>query len=167
MSGAHLSFILYSSLYLVRGSVITVRRLMITDTNVCVTLSRQVCHLMTSSSPLKTSNRFYILITFPTSSSVSRRGWRPVRSHRASHHLLGSLSWCLQGGKKRRRSAWYKRPTSRIWSPASASLASTTSSVAKKSTEGRGQGGKGDCQKRAARKAQGVTAATIPQTSGI
>ena len=37
---------------------------MITDTNVCVTLSRQVCHSMTSSSSLKTSNRFTFFSLF-------------------------------------------------------------------------------------------------------
>ena len=58
MSSAHLSFILYPRLILVLGPVITVRRLMITDRNVWVTSSRQVCHSMTSSSSLKTSNWF-------------------------------------------------------------------------------------------------------------
>ena len=64
MSGAHLSYILYPRLFLVRGLVITVRRLIITDTNVCVTLSRQVCHSMTSSSSLKISNCFTFFSLF-------------------------------------------------------------------------------------------------------
>ena len=46
------------------GLVIAVWRLIVTDTNVCVTLSHQVCHLMTSSSSLKTSNWFTFFSLF-------------------------------------------------------------------------------------------------------
>ena len=73
MSGAHFSFIWYSRLYLVRGLVITVRRLIITDTNICVTLSLQVCHSMTSLSSLKTSNRFTFFSLFQHTPSGSVR----------------------------------------------------------------------------------------------
>ena len=69
MSCAHLIFILYSRLYLVRGLVITVRQLIVTDTNVCVTLSRQVFHSMTSSLFLKTSKRFTLFPLFQHSPS--------------------------------------------------------------------------------------------------
>ena len=64
MSGAHLSFLLFSRLYFVRGLVKMVWRLMIKDINVCVTLFRQVCHSMTSSPSLKTSNRFAFFSLF-------------------------------------------------------------------------------------------------------
>ena len=64
MSGSRLSFIWYSRLYLVQGLVITVWRLVVTTTNVCVTLSHQVCHLMTSWPSLKTSNRFILFLIF-------------------------------------------------------------------------------------------------------
>ena len=64
MSGAHLSFIWYTRLYLVWGLVITVRRLIVTGKNVCVTLSRQVCHSMTSLSSLKTSDWFTLFLIF-------------------------------------------------------------------------------------------------------
>ena len=55
MSGAHLSLIYYSRLYLVQGLVITA-------THICVTLSHQVCQSMTSS--LKISNQFSLFSIF-------------------------------------------------------------------------------------------------------
>ena len=74
MSGAHLSYIWYSRLYLVRVLLITVWLLIVTDTNVCVTLYCQVCHLMTSSSSLKTSNWFTLFSLFQHTPSCSGCG---------------------------------------------------------------------------------------------
>ena len=77
MSGAYLSLILYSRLYLVQGLVITVRRLVIMATNVCVTLSCQVYHSMMSSSSLKTSNPFALFSLFQQrASAVDRFCWK-------------------------------------------------------------------------------------------
>ena len=79
MSGAHLSFIWYSSMYLVQGLVITLWRLIVMDTNVCVTLSRQVCHSMTSLPSLKTSNQFTIFSLFQhTPSGPGRADTNPL-----------------------------------------------------------------------------------------
>ena len=44
------------------------------------------------------------------SSSVSSRRRGPARSHWAGHYLPGSLSWCPQGGRKRRRHTRRERP---------------------------------------------------------
>ena len=73
MSGAQLSFILYSRLYLVRGLLITVLLLVITSPNVCFALSHQLCHSMTSSSSLKTSNWFTLFSLFQHTPSGSGR----------------------------------------------------------------------------------------------
>ena len=47
---------------------------MVTDTNICITLSRQLYHSMTSSSFLKTSNRFTLFSLFQQSSSSGGTG---------------------------------------------------------------------------------------------
>ena len=84
MSGAHLSFIWYSYLYFVRGLLITVRRLIVTDTNVCVALSRQVCHSMTSLSSLKTANRFTFFSLFQQKFPIQTH---PIRNLTTFKHL--------------------------------------------------------------------------------
>ena len=81
MSVAHLSFILYSRIYLVGELVTTVRRLIVTDTNIYVMLSCKVCHSMALSSSLKTLNQFKLFSLFqqiPRSKSGTKLIWERV-----------------------------------------------------------------------------------------
>ena len=67
----------------------TVLRLVITDTNVCVRFSHQVFHSMTSSSSLKTLNRFTLF-------SLFQHGWRAFLPLFSNLERLEGLE-CLEG----------------------------------------------------------------------